>query len=61
MHPKDIAILALALSLSAMGFLIANLLKGQLYDATFAGAVMVLAGGYVVWFIAGAVVPKARG
>lgn len=60
MHPKDNAIIALALALCGMGFLIANLLKGQLFDASFAAVVMVLGGGYVVYFIGNAVVPKAR-
>lgn len=50
MKQKDNLFFALCLALSAMGFLIANLMQGQLAEAVFAAVVMLLAAGYVTWF-----------
>ena len=60
MHPKDNVLMALCLALCAMGFLIANLMKGAWFDAIFAAVVMLGAGAYVVRFIALAQLPQAR-
>lgn len=59
MHPKDNAFMALCLALCAMGFLMANLMKGQWFDAIFSAVVMVGAAVFVVRFIARAQLPQA--
>ena len=59
MNPKDNVFMALCLALCAMGFLIANLMKGLWFDATFAAVVMIGAAVYVVRFIARAQLPQA--
>lgn len=60
MHPKDTVLLALSFALSAMGFLVTNLLRGLWLDAAFAGLVMLAAAAYVLRFIALAKLPQAR-
>lgn len=59
MHPKDKVLLAFALALCAMGFLIVNLLRGLVFDAVFAGLVMAAAAAYVGHFIHVAQLPQA--
>ena len=54
------AIMALCLALCAMGFLIANLMKGAWFDAIFAAVVMLGAAAFVLRFIAQAQLPQAR-
>lgn len=59
MHPKDKVLLALALALCAMGFLVTNLVRGLWFDAAFAGLVMAGAAGYVLRFVACVPLPQA--
>lgn len=59
MHPKDLVFMALCMALCAMGFLSSFLMQARLFEAIFAGAVMLGCFGYVTLFIASAKLPQA--